>query len=92
MVSLLLALTFAMLDPNTEILVISEGCGPCVKAIRIIEDLQDEGYDVVIVQKKDCDYKIRATPTLIIRERGKRPRYICGLQTEEKYRELITCI
>ncbi len=84
--------------PNTEILVISEACAPCVEAVEIISKLQDEGYNVVIINKRGTPperalarmYKIRVTPTLVVRERDESPEKIVGLKTEAKYRELIS--
>lgn len=87
MVTLLLLL----LGPDTEVLIVSKACGPCVKAIKIIEQLQDEGYDVVIKYKKDCkDIEVKTTPTLIVRKRGSLPKWVTGLQTEKTYRKLIS--
>ncbi|MEE9548679.1 MAG: thioredoxin family protein [Nitrosomonadaceae bacterium] len=82
-----------VIGPNTEILVISKSCAPCVKAVAIIKNLQDEGYDVDIVDRKSPlvkKYRVRATPTLIIRELDKKSRKVRGLQSEKKYRELIS--
>lgn len=79
----------ATVGPNTEYLVVSKSCGPCIKAIEIITKLQDEGYDVVIIDKKQSKFRVRVTPTLIVRERGKTKKVV-GLKTEEKYKELIS--
>lgn len=81
------------ISPDTEVLVISESCAPCVKAVEIITKLQDEGYDVVIVDRKSTlakKYRVKATPTLVVREHNKRSKKVVGLKTEEKYRELIS--
>lgn len=81
------------INPNTEILVISKSCAPCIKAIAIIEGLQVEDYDVVIVDRKSPlakKYRVRATPTLIVRDLDKKLKKVRGLQSEKKYRELIS--
>jgi len=78
---------------NTEILVVSESCGPCVEAKKIITRLQDEGYDVIIINIREPEarmFRIRQTPTLVVREIGEQPKKIVGLQTEDRYRELIS--
>ncbi len=82
---------FSQINSDTEILVISKSCAPCVKAVKIIENLQTEGYDVIIIDHKNAKkYRVRATPTLIVREQGKRSKKVVGLKTEKKYRELIS--
>ena len=85
-----LFLLVLLINSNTEVLVTSESCTPCVKAVEIITKLQAEGYDVVIVNRKNKRFRVRATPTLIVREPGKLPKKVVGLKTEEKYRELIS--
>ncbi len=87
-----LLLLFMVIGPDTEVLVISKSCAPCVKAIAIIKELQSEGYDVVIVDRKNSlakKHQVRVTPTLIVREHNKSKK-IRGLQSEKKYRELIS--
>ncbi len=84
--------------PNTEILVISKSCAPCVAAIRIVTKLQNEGYDVVIINIKGTPperalarmFKVKITPTLVVRERDEPPKKVVGLQTEKRYKELIS--
>ena len=86
------------ITPNTEYLMISKSCGPCIKAIKIVSKLQSEGYDVGIINIKGNPaervlakfYKIKTTPTLVIREWNKKAKKIVGLQSEERYRELIS--
>ena len=86
------------ITPNTEYLMISKSCGPCIKAIKIVSRLQSEGYDVGIINIKGSPaervlakfYKIKTTPTLVIREWNKKAKKIVGLQSEERYRELIS--
>ena len=85
-----LFLLLVLFGPNTEVLVISESCAPCVKALKIVENLQAEGYDVIIIDRKNKRFRVRQTPTLIVREYNKRPKKIVGLKTEEEYRELIS--
>ncbi len=93
MVNLFLFLLLPFIGPNTEILVVSKSCPPCVKAVRIVSQLQDEGYNVVIIDKRSAlarTFKIRATPTLVVRERDTKPKKIVGLQSKKKYKELIS--
>ena len=88
MVKLLLLL--ALFGPNTEVLVISESCGPCIEAVRIITELQDKNYDVIIVNRKSKRFRVKRTPTLVVREHGKMLKKVVGLKTEAEYRELIS--
>ena len=85
-----LFLLVLLIGPNTEVLVTSESCAPCVKAVEIITKLQAEGYDVVIVDRKSKRFRVKQTPTLVVREYNKRPKKFVGLKTEEEYRELIS--
>ena len=86
------------ITPNTEYLMISKSCGPCIKAVKIVRKLQSEGYDVGIINIKGNlaervlakFYKIKTTPTLVIREHSKKAKKIVGLQSEKRYRELIS--
>lgn len=88
-----------LLGPNTGVLVVSEACAPCVEAIEIIEQLQSEDYDVIIVNKDGTIpermlarlFRIKSTPTLVIREQNTVLKMVRGLQSEATYRELITC-
>jgi hypothetical protein len=87
-----------IIGPDTEILVISKACASCIKAVRIISQLQSEGYDVVIINKRGTPaeralvkiFQVKRTPTLVICEFGEIPEKVVGLQTERKYRELIS--
>lgn len=100
MVKLFLALTLVLpfIGPNTEVLVISKSCAPCVEAASIVATLQGEGYNVVIINIKGTPseralarmFKVRVTPTLVVREFGEKPEKVIGLQTKAKYRELIS--
>lgn len=100
MVKLLMILfvSIPFVGPNTEILVISESCAPCVEAEEIVSQLQDEGYNVVIIDKKGTlperalarMFRVRRTPTLVVCEIGEKPKKVVGLQTEAEYRELIS--
>lgn len=95
---LLLALLTPFIGPNTEILMVSKSCPPCIEAIQIVSQLQAEDYNVVIINIKGTPperalarlYKVRKTPTLIIRESNEKTKKVVGLQTEKEYRELIS--
>ncbi len=102
MVKLLIMLFVVTSGPritlNTEYLMISKSCGPCVKAIKIVRKLQSEGYNVGIINIKGNPaeralakfYKIKLTPTLVIRDWDKKSKKVVGLQSEKRYRELIS--
>ena len=100
MVKLLLALILSLpfVGPNTEVLVISKSCAPCVEAVEIVSQLRDEGYNVVIINIKGTPperalarmFKIKVTPTLVVRESGEKPKKIVGLLSRAEYRELIS--
>jgi len=88
MVKLLLCLPLLLLGPDTELLVTAPGCPACKKAEVIIKTLQTDGYDVTIVSSKD--HPVSVVPTLLIRTGGKVLSRVKGLQSEQKYRFLIT--
>lgn len=98
LLTVLFMLSFPYVGPNTEILVISKSCAPCIEAVEIISQLQDEGYNVVIINKRGTPperalarmYRVKQTPTLVVRERNETPEKVVGLQTEAEYRELIS--
>ena len=100
MVKLLLALILGIpfIGPNTELLMVSKSCAPCVEAVEIVSQLQDEGYNVVIINIKGTPperalarlFRVRMTPTLVICELGEKPEKIVGLKTEAEYRGLIS--
>ena len=88
----------SFIGPNTELLVVSKSCSPCIEAVKIVSDLQAEGYNVIIIDKKGAPFeqalarlfKVRMTPTLIVRELGEKPKKIVGLKTKSEYKELIS--
>jgi glutaredoxin len=83
----------AVAGPNTALLHTTSTCPYCSEATIIINKLIAEGYDVKIShnnRKLRLEQNVTSVPTLVTFKNGRVANRYQGLQTEERYRELLT--
>ncbi len=99
MVKTILTILFSLfIGPDTEVLVISKYCSDCQEAKIICQRLQNQGYDVEIIDLHGTiqerilarELQVFQVPTLVIRQHGNVLRRVKGVKSEGEYRSLIS--